>query len=66
VYHAKKIGQENGSLVLRVFPKKEKQIAQIVANAVREKKWVVDEFRVEQGRLDEVFRKITKEAVHSS
>ena len=61
VYHAKKVEMRDGRLVLRVFPKKAAEIGPTVAGAAREKKWAVSEFRVEQGRLDEVFRRITKE-----
>jgi hypothetical protein len=44
---------------LRVFPRKGKKIAHTVSNAARDKRWEIEEFRVEQGRLDEVFRTIT-------
>lgn len=60
-YHAKAIGKANNLLTLRVFPKKGASIAHTVSAAVRDKKWAVEEFRIEQGRLDEVFRRITKE-----
>jgi ABC-2 type transport system ATP-binding protein len=59
VYHAKVLEQINGSLLIRVFPKPGKQIAHTISSAVRDKRWEVEEFRVEQGRLDEVFRTVT-------
>jgi ABC-2 type transport system ATP-binding protein len=59
VYHAKVLERSNGSLLIRVFPNQGKQIAHTISSAVRDKRWEVEEFRVEQGRLDEVFRKVT-------
>ncbi len=59
VYHADKIGEKNSSTLYRVFPEKGKSIAHHVASAIREKKWEVEEFKIEEGRLDEVFRKAT-------
>jgi len=59
VYHAKVLERINGSLLIRVFPKEGKQVAHTISSAVRDKRWEVEEFRVEQGRLDEVFRKVT-------
>jgi len=59
VYHAEKIGEKNNANVYRVFPKENKSIAHHIASAVREKKWELEEFNIEEGRLDEVFRKVT-------
>ncbi len=44
---------------LRVFPTNGKQIVQEVSEVVRSEKWPLEELYVEQGRLDEVFRKVT-------
>jgi len=59
VYHAKPVQSRKTQLTVRVFPKKGKEVAHQVSNALRDKSWRVEEFRIEQGRLDEVFRTIT-------
>jgi ABC-2 type transport system ATP-binding protein len=59
VYHTKTLRRDDNVLTLRVFPRKGKKIAHTVSNAARDKRWEIEEFRVEQGRLDEVFRTIT-------
>jgi ABC-2 type transport system ATP-binding protein len=61
VYHAKTLSKNNTQLVVRVFPKEKVSIAHTVSSAVRDKKWQLEEFKIEQGRLDEVFRRITTE-----
>lgn len=61
VYHVKPLGESNGCLQVRVLPKAGAQIAYSVSAAARERKWAVEEFHVELGRLDEVFRSITNE-----
>lgn len=61
VYHVKVLGESNGCLQVQVQPKPGAQIAYSVSAAARERKWAVEEFHVEQGRLDEVFRMITQE-----
>jgi ABC-2 type transport system ATP-binding protein len=53
------LGQANGGVHLRVYPKDGAQIALSVAGALREKGLAVDELFVERGRLDDVFRQIT-------
>ncbi|MCC6320125.1 MAG: ABC transporter ATP-binding protein [Phycisphaerales bacterium] len=50
---------DNGDLSLIVYPKGQGSIASEVGAHVRSRGWVVDELRVEAGRLDEVFRDIT-------
>ena len=47
---------------LRVFPRDGASIIGTLSNVVREKGWRVNQITVEQGRLDEVFRNITKAA----
>ncbi|MCX7848211.1 MAG: ATP-binding cassette domain-containing protein [bacterium] len=61
VYHVKVLGESNGCLQVQVLPKPGMAIAYSVSAAARERKWAVEEFHVEQGRLDEVFRMITQE-----
>ena len=56
------LGQANGGLHLRVYPKPGVQIVMSVAGALREKNLAVDELFVERGRLDDVFRQITSSA----
>lgn len=61
VYHAKTLTKNNTQLIVRVFPKDQAGIAHTVSSAVRDKQWQLEEFKIEQGRLDEVFRRITTE-----
>jgi ABC-2 type transport system ATP-binding protein len=49
--------QENG--VLRVFPKKQMQIANDISQLAAQQKWNVHEFAIDRGRLDDVFRSLT-------
>lgn len=51
--------QFNGVKALRIFPENGKKIAAKVTDAVHSKNWNVEEFHVEQGQLDEVFRNLT-------
>ena len=44
---------------LRVFPKKGSTIVHQVSEVVNSESWQLEELHVEQGRLDEVFRKVT-------
>lgn len=50
---------DNGSATFVVRPKAGRAILPEVTTCVRAKGWEVDELRVEEGRLDEVFRDIT-------
>ena len=59
VYHAKTVAKNDTQLIIRVFPKDQASIAHTVSTAVRDKNWQLEEFKIEQGRLDEVFRSIT-------
>ena len=52
-------GKANGLVHLRVMAKDGKHIATDVAALLREKSLAVDEFFVERGKLDDVFRQIT-------
>ena len=45
---------------LTVFPKEGERLFEVISDAVRENNWEVSEFRLEAGRLDEVFRQITR------
>ncbi len=46
---------------LLVFPKPGQQLFEVVNNAIQQHQWQVRELHVERGRLDEVFRDITRE-----
>jgi ABC-2 type transport system ATP-binding protein len=50
---------EAGRACLTIVPVNGAAIVNEVSQLVREKGWMVDELRVEAGRLDEVFRSIT-------
>ena len=50
---------------LRVYPRHGESIIGTLSSAVRDKGWRVNQLTVEQGRLDEVFRTITKAAARS-
>lgn len=52
-------GTSNGRASYMVFPKGGRAIVSEVSQAARAKGWEVDELRVEAGRLDEVFRRVT-------
>ncbi len=45
---------------LTVFPAEGKRLFEVITDAVRENGWAVSELRLEAGRLDEVFRQITR------
>jgi ABC-2 type transport system ATP-binding protein len=45
---------------LTVFPREGKKLFEVISDAVRENSWEVSELRLEAGRLDEVFRQVTK------
>ncbi|MCE9596082.1 MAG: ABC transporter ATP-binding protein [Planctomycetes bacterium] len=51
---------KNGSTQFVLIPKPKRSIAVEVGQKVREARWEVDELRVENGRLDEVFRELTQ------
>jgi len=56
------IVDEGGRLVLRCIPKKEHVngiFSRSVAEVVEREGWLLGELRVEEGRLDDVFRRIT-------
>ena len=44
----------------RIFPKPNQTVAADISELTRQKNWRVDELHIEQGRLDEVFRDLTK------
>jgi len=48
---------------LTVFPRPGERLLEVITDTVRENRWSVSELRLEAGRLDEVFRQITKEEV---
>jgi ABC-2 type transport system ATP-binding protein len=45
---------------LRVYPKNGEPVAMTISELSRTQNWHVEQLSVEQGRLDEVFRKVTK------
>ena len=45
---------------LTVFPREGERLFEVISDAVRENNWEVSELRLEAGRLDEVFRQVTK------
>lgn len=45
---------------LTVFPREGEKLFEVISDAVRQNNWKVSELRLEAGRLDEVFRQITK------
>ena len=53
--------EENGAIVIRVFPSGGNVIAPAVAEEIRRRNWRNTQFSVEEGRLDEVFRNITRQ-----
>jgi ABC-2 type transport system ATP-binding protein len=50
---------ENGHIAVICYPKNQASIMSEVGAHARARGWPIDELRVESGRLDEVFRKIT-------
>jgi ABC-2 type transport system ATP-binding protein len=55
---ARKVELREGELT--VFPAKGRRLFEVVSDAVRQNGWQVSELRLEAGRLDEVFRQITR------
>ena len=49
----------NGSITVRVFPKNRESISNELEKFLKKKKMSIEQFFVERGRLDEVFRKLT-------
>ena len=49
----------NGAITVRVFPKDRETISSELENFLKKKKMSIEQFFVERGRLDEVFRKLT-------
>ena len=60
VADVEEVGAFNGGASYTLFPKGGRAIISEVGQHVRGHGWEVDELRVEPGRLDEVFRTITK------
>lgn len=48
---------------LTVFPRPGEHLLEVITDTIREHGWSVSELRLEAGRLDEVFRQVTKEEV---
>ncbi len=68
---AEVIGRDANSIQARVYPKKQTakagaELSKAVFDVVKAKGWVPLEMYVEKGRLDEVFRKITKPDTETS
>ena len=55
---ARKVELREGELT--IFPASGERLFEVVSYAVRENRWSVSELRLEAGRLDEVFRQITR------
>ena len=55
---ARKVELREGELT--VFPAKGESLFQVISDAVTENDWNVSELRLEAGRLDEVFRQVTR------
>jgi len=49
----------NGAITFRVFPKDRESISSELEKFLKKKKMSIEQFFVERGRLDEVFRKLT-------
>ena len=49
----------NGAITVRVFPKDRESISSELEKFLKKKKMSIEQFVVERGRLDEVFRKLT-------
>ena len=49
----------NGAITVRVFPKDRESISSVLEKFLKKKKMSIEQFFVERGRLDEVFRKLT-------
>jgi ABC-2 type transport system ATP-binding protein len=56
------VGKVNGVAMLIVLPRAGAEIVRPVDEVVQRERIVVDEFAVEQGRLDDVFRELTLKA----
>ena len=52
-------GSRNGRARFHVMPEGGRSIIHAVSQAARDRRWDVEEIRVEKGRLDEVFRDLT-------
>jgi ABC-2 type transport system ATP-binding protein len=55
---ARKVELREGELT--VFPAPGAKLFEVVSDAVRDNGWAVSELRLEAGRLDEVFRQVTR------
>ena len=55
---ARKVELREGELT--VFPAEGCKLFEVISDAIRENGWLVSELRLEAGRLDEVFRQITR------
>jgi ABC-2 type transport system ATP-binding protein len=55
---ARKVELREGELT--VFPARGADLFQVISDCVRENHWTVSELRLEAGRLDEVFRQVTR------
>ena len=55
---ARKVELREGELT--VFPAEGQRLFEVISDTVRDNGWAVSELRLEAGRLDEVFRQVTK------
>ena len=61
VREVERIGSTDSNLRYMLYPKNNTPITQPILNLVSKQGWKLEELHVENGRLDEVFRKITTE-----
>jgi len=59
---ARKVELNEGELT--VFPSDTPGLFDVMSKTIKEHNWPVSELRLEAGRLDEVFRQITKGELH--
>lgn len=57
--HVADVSVDRDGLGMTVFPQQGKRILPSINDLVRNRDWKIEEFFVEQGRLDDVFRKMT-------
>ncbi|HET6564675.1 MAG TPA: ABC transporter ATP-binding protein [Xanthomonadales bacterium] len=60
---ARKVEIRDGELT--IFPDRDAALFQVVSDRVRDQGWKVHELRLEQGRMDEVFRQVTTTEVRA-
>ena len=67
VKEIKIVAEESGRLVLRCIPNKDQvsgTFSRVIAELAQRESWRLEELRVEEGKLDDVFRSITLSETH--